>query len=939
MVEAQRLSFIRANQKLIRYDILNGLQEAVNRGEIDPSLIGRRIVLPASFTGGTRYMFNNCQDAMAICKKIGYSDLFITITCNVNWSEIKEFVLAKGLSASDRPDIVCRVFKMKLDEMMTDFKKKDFFGKSIEEFQKRGLPHAHILLWLDGENKLKNSTDIDKVISAELPNADLYPKLEKVVSSYMIHGPCRPTRHNSPCMKEGRCSKFYPKKFTSSTSIDEEGYPCYKRLDNGRFVEKNGIKLDNRSVVPYNPPLLMRYQAHVNTEYCNKTNSIKYLFKYVNKGPDRATLKISNNSAQSEKSTIIDEIKRYYDCRYLSPCEAAWRIFAFDIHHRWPPVQRLTFHLPGQQSALFKDDDDINVVFNRYENANTMFLAWFEANKVYEEGKQLTYSEFPSKFVWFAKEKEWKPRKKGYNIGRLTYIPPGSGELYYLRILLTIQKGCIDYESIKTIDRKYYETYQEACYVLGLLADDKEYIDAIKEASLQIQTAELQKLCLLEIEEMLMSNGRSLKDYPSLPQLDLSDVHTFNNRFIIDELQYNKQDMAKEHDSLFKALNDEQIHVYQDIMTIVLSKKGGFFFLYGYGGTSKTFMWKTLSAGLRSKGMIVLNVASSGIASLLLPCGKIAHSTFCIPLLINDESTCNIAQGSLRAKLLMATSLIIWDEAPMMNRMCFEAFDRTLRDIIRNVDDANKDKPFGGKTVVLGGDFRQILPVIKKGSRFDIIKSAINYSELWNCCKVLKLSKNMRLSTTSNTEIANDIQEFADWILKIGDGKMDLNENGECMVEIPEQILITNTDLPLLALVELFYPQFVVNMLKPNYFDDGAISCPTNDSVEQVNDFMLSLIGGEEVTYLSSDTPCQSDEQDEVQSEWFTSEFLNDIKCSGIPNHKLKLKTCVPIMLLRNIDQVKGLCNGTRLQVNHLGKNGCLSNFKEDSFQYRYALQ
>jgi len=299
----------------------------------------------------------------------------------------------------------------------------------------------------------------------------------------MIHGPCGPARYNSPCMKEGRCSKFYPKNFKSSTSIDEEGYPSYRRLDNGTFVEKNGIKLDNKSVVPYNPPLLMRYQAHVNTEYCNKTNSIKYLFKYVNKGPDKATLKISNNSAKSDKSIIIDEIKRYYDYSYLSPCEAAWRIFAFDIHHRWPLVQRLTFHLPGQQSALFKDDDDINVVFNRYENGNTMFLAWFEVNKIYIEGKQLTYYEFPSKFVWFAKEKEWKLRKKGYNIGRLTYIPFGSGDLYYLRILLTIQKCCIDYDSIKTIDGKFYETYEEACYALGLLADDKEYIDAIKEAS------------------------------------------------------------------------------------------------------------------------------------------------------------------------------------------------------------------------------------------------------------------------------------------------------------------------------------------------------------------------------------------------------------------------------------------------------------------------
>jgi len=156
-----------------------------------------------------------------------------------------------------------------------------------------------------------------------------------------------------------------------------------------------------------------------------------------------------------------------------------------------------------------------------------------------------------------------------------------------------------------------------------------------------------------------MSNGSCLKDYPSLPQLDILYLHTFQNISIVDELQYNKEDMAKEHDILFKALNDEQVHVYQDIMTAVLSKKGGFFFLYGYGGTWKTFLCKTLSVALRSKGMIVLNVASSGIASLLLPGGKTTHSTFCIPLLINDESTCNIAQGSLHAKLLMATNLII----------------------------------------------------------------------------------------------------------------------------------------------------------------------------------------------------------------------------------------------------------------------------------------
>jgi len=95
------------------------------------------------------------------------------------------------------------------------------------------------------------------------------------------------------------------------------------------FWKKYGIQMDSSNVVQYSPHLLMRYQAHVNTKYCNKSNSIKYLFKYVNKGFDKATTKIINGSTQD-----VDEIKNYYDCRYLSLCEVVWRTFGFDIHHR-----------------------------------------------------------------------------------------------------------------------------------------------------------------------------------------------------------------------------------------------------------------------------------------------------------------------------------------------------------------------------------------------------------------------------------------------------------------------------------------------------------------------------------------------------------------------------------------------------------------------------
>ena len=112
---------------------------------------------------------------------------------------------------------------------------------------------------------------------------------------------------------------------------------------------------------------------------------------------------------------------------------------------------------------------------------------------------------------------------------------------------------------------------------------------------------------------------------------------------------------------------------------------------------------------LRSEGKIVLAVASSGISSLLLPAGRTAHSRFKIPLELNDQSMCAVKKNTLMAKLLIETDLIIWDEAPMNDRRCFETLDRTLRDIL-----TNPYNPFGGKTVMLGGDFRQTLPVKKK---------------------------------------------------------------------------------------------------------------------------------------------------------------------------------------------------------------------------------
>nr|XP_016514870.1 PREDICTED: uncharacterized protein LOC107831602 [Nicotiana tabacum] len=346
------------------------------------------------------------------------------------------------------------------------------------EFQKRGLPHAHILLFL--HNKYPNVGDIDQIISAEIPDKSVDPHYYMAVKNFMMHGPCGSAKKSSPCMRNGRCTKHFPKKFVQNTTIDEDGYLVYQRKDDNRTITKEGIELDNRYVVPHNRYLLLKYGAHINVEWCNQSRSIKYLFKYVNKGNDRVTAAFSQ-SVHEEDSQAIDEIKMYYDCRYISPCEAAWRIFKFPIQHREPSVERLSFHLPNEQTVIFSDDDPIDEVTNRPSVKESKFLSWFEANNTYDEARELTYAEFPLKFVWNVKLKKWeKRRNSAFSIGRILFVPPGSGEQYYLRMLLNVIKGPKSYADLRKINNQQHLTFRDACYALGLLDDDKEYIDAIK---------------------------------------------------------------------------------------------------------------------------------------------------------------------------------------------------------------------------------------------------------------------------------------------------------------------------------------------------------------------------------------------------------------------------------------------------------------------------
>ncbi|XP_020994900.1 uncharacterized protein LOC107481086 [Arachis duranensis] len=982
MIESSRLNYIRHNQDKFRCEMYKQIKDAVLNGETTPSCKGKRIILPSSFTGGPRYMIQNYQDAMAICKVVGYPDLFITFTCNPKWPELEDFFDNRELRAEDRPDMVCRAFKVKLDCLIKDIKANRIFGRVSAvvytiEFQKRGLPHAHILIFLHPDDKYPTGEEIDQIISAEIPDREKDPVYFDAVEKHMMHGPCGNFRKQSPCMENGKCIRHFPKRFVDETTVDEDGYPLYRRRDDGRIINKSGVDLDNRYVVPHNRFLLLRYGAHINVEWCNQSRSIKYLFKYVNKGNDRVTTAFYKSVGEDVESDEIDEISMYYDCRYISPCEAVWRIFGYSIHYRDPSVVRLGFHLPDEQNVIFKDHDNLDEVAREASVKESMFLGWFEANKEYREARSLTFAELPTKFVWKAQERIWVPRKSHAVIGRIFFVPPGSGEIYYLRLLLNLVKGPTCYEDIRTVDGTVSSTFRDACYARGLLDDDREYIDAIQEANnwgsgeylrklfatllfsnsmtrpeyvwdntwhilsddilhrqkrildnpdLSLTEQELKDLTLIDIENKLKTYNKSLKEFSSMPfpDMEMCSSHLVSsgiNRLISDEQQYDRHRLADEHSLYLQQLTDEQHHVYDRIMQSVNDGVGGVYFLYGYGGTGKTFVWKTLASGLRSRGQIVLTVASSGIAALLLPGGRTAHSRFAIPLNVDEFSTCNIKQGSALAELIIKTKLIIWDEAPMVNKHCIEALDRTMRDLLRFKNVHSEEQPFGGKTIVFGGDFRQILPVIPKGSRQDIVNATINSSYIWNSCNMLKLTRNMRLQADDANVHSSELKDFAEWILSIGDGKCGESKDGIDTIQIPNDILIKEWEDPIAAICRAIYPEMFWPSNSVYEVEDRAILAPTLQIVDEINRYMMSLNPCESQTYYSSDKACPTEPSNELIASIHTPEFLNTIRCSGIPNHELIVKVGTPIMLLRNIDHSAGLCNGTRLVITKLGKH------------------
>jgi len=929
-IEKDRINYCKEHQKELRTETYQGLRDYMQTMANNlHGRIGKMVILPSTFVGSPRNMLQNYQDAMAIVSKFGKPDLFITMTCNPKWREIEENILP-GQQASDRPDICARVFSIKKDYLIDLIVKQKFFGEVaafvyVIEFQKRGLPHVHMLITLKYNFKITTPQIVNKYISAKIPDPCENRILHDIIMRHIIHGPC-----GNWCLVDGKCSKHYPKSYLEETRMDEDAYPYYRRRDNGKSFERpGGYIVDNRYVVPYCPILSIIFNCHINVEVVSSIKSVKYLYKYIYKGHDAAAITIESIT----ENIIIDhdEIRNFIEARYVGPVEASWRILEKNLQDKSHTVVRLPVHLPNQQNVIIENEAIEEALTSALDQV-TMLIDYFALNSRDEEAKQYLYIEIP-RYYTFKKEKIngknvscWVKRKSHFNcVGRMYSVSPTQTELFHLRLLLLTVKGATSFNDLRTVNGQFYQSFSETCLALGLIEDDDEWKQAMNEAVKWMMPRQLRRLFVRillhcqplqpeqlwesfkiamsedyirhfgmlqgqnkayeQINGILRAEGKSLVDFPQMEQL--TENSTEEDYVTLEEAM----EIGTEQ---YKQLNEKQKEIVDLILNRLDSDANNnyCFYIDGPGGSGKTFIYTTIYYLAKIKNKRVCTMAFTGIAATLLPAGRTIHKTFGLPVPLFADSSSAIKIQSKEAQYLKETDIYIWDEAPMAPRYALEIMDRTLRDIMNN------DLPFGGKIVILGGDFRQLLPIKVRGTRSEIVNLSIKFSPIWKHFVNYSLIQNMRV-------LPEEI-EFAKFLLDMGDGILnDSNDN----IQIPECCIAPiNVDI-----VEDIYG----DLIRKKEFDKitkCAILSARNIDVDEINKKVVELldITGERI-YTSIDSTVNCGDNGDI-GEALLPEYLNSLSPSSLPPHELRLRPNY-IMLIRNLSINEGLCNGTRLMI------------------------
>ncbi|TFY77073.1 hypothetical protein EWM64_g6940 [Hericium alpestre] len=829
-VQESRLSYIYANQKRLRKEEAELMGDNYDLPDHD------NIFLPASFLGGQRWCSNQTADALCLARWRGQPSFFITFTCNPKWPEITSQLPPDWhLKSCDVPSIAIRVFKLRLSRLFQDLKrvfKSPRYRVHVIEFQKRGLPHAHIAIKV--VDPYVDPHEIDSVVSACLPE-DASDR--SLVEEFMIHkhsGPGGSVGDKDGCRtKGGTCRHHFPKPLAEKTHIDPAtGRVVYKRLTEA-----------DRWVVPHNVAFLRHHNCHVNFEIAGTTSLFQYLYKYLYKG---ATMMMTR---------------------------ALTKLTAIFVHEN----EYLEQVRPGCDPYIIKP----------------------------------------------------RPTDKVTKLSRITSLRPGHGEVFYLRVILQ-RRSARNWVDARTVNGVIHDTYQEAAIELGYLNETNEGYLAFEEAIQSLRTpgqlrflftelisdgtpalpiwnafhahlaqdfAQTMSLDLAMNEVLLIvaaaldERGQSLADF-GLP------CPTEHSREVTRELQrwsvfqdgYRVSAAAR-----VASMNLEQRHIYDRIMTAVKNDQPLVLFMQARAGRGKTYIIDTLCQVLRAEGRIVLPTATTALAAGIYTGGRTAHSLYRVP--VEENSTLlksTVGMRSARADLLRQADLHILDEAPMANKAVTECID----DLLRSLGDA--DVPFGGKHIVLLGDWAQIPPVIRSGSRSAVINASLKFSPLWHCFHTMHLAAPVRNA---------DDPVFAQW----ADALAENEEPRE--VDIPFHLISSCTERQ--DIVDFVFPGHVLT--NPAQAIQRAILCPLKVQVAEYNNRILIALDGPERCYLSTDSIIEEDKRID-QDPMADIDHLNSMRLPGIPDHELILKVGSVCVLTRNFSVERNLTKNTKVVVDELGQ-------------------
>ena len=775
------------------------------------------------------------------------------------------------------------------------------------------------------ENEPQTGTDIDSVISAELPtDPDLLLKVKK----HVMHSHYPERCYRTQTERENEiCHYDYPKPLNGETYLDEAGYPHYKRRHE-----------EDRNVVPYNPQMLKQFDCHINVELASSVTLIMYLYKYIYKGHD-----------QTQGTISKDDIKQFLAGRLLTASEATWRLFGYELTRRRPAVTNFPVHLENQNFVVYDSSvasskemavDRVSKLERYFARPDGMRFDSLRYMDYYEQFTVITAWQKASRTEsWTDKipppQTAIVRKRTQLHICRMDAKRLQSGELWYLRLLLQ-HKQARSYEDLRTVDSIRFDSFSDAAKAMGLLDNKSEFQICMQDARDAMCTPQQLRFLFIvlitegaaanvlfqEHENFLRSDfklNKKMTDFASLNALlhdlamRLESYGKTLSDYMLPEPTGIQSEMEKERarhcirnckDTFLEyycKLNSEQRCIFSTIQTTIDKKLSQAYYIDGGPGRGKSFLLKTLVYYTRSISKIALCCASSGFVAVMYPGGRIAHGLFKIPVKEDDydlvKIECDIPNSSQRAELLKNTSLIIWDEITMINKHNLEAVDAVLRKICKS------DKPFGGIVFVGAEDFRKIPPILRNGTRDEIILASIKFSPLWEIFQKHKLIIPVR---------QQDDREFAKLVDSVSNGTLQADQDGKVILDL----IKTTTDTD--EWTRFVYPD--IPHTDPSTNGKSLLTL-FNKEVDKQNEIISDTLPGHYVTLYSHDDLNESSEISEFFKDNVTTEFFNQINFPNVPPHELKVKVGMECFIVRNLSPDEGILNNTQVKILHISKN------------------